>query len=415
MGAVRNSQYRVAVTDESAYADGGTFNGSAEKVMRPVGEVDLSSIDHEWIEDARTTPGGGSDEQIQGLAYKRIAVPLSTYAEGLGTAAGDGTQAVDTAVTRLLEMCLQSAADLTTGDALTGTPTTTSLVDTTAGEHDVSNSSIGLVLVEQDDGSYEWAPYTYSTATMSLLLALGAAPSAANIAYGAAVIPYVENWSGAIGVSKAIRFANDDGGADTDYDIFGCFGTFSIPNLAPDGVAQLDFSIQAAGFVDDTDRSLTGDSSSAGKVFAGADVKIGAYGETAYSTYCVESFGFNLNATYRWQPCVKQTGDTGVSGADRAEGVPEITMTFPVGSTPPAAITSSSSTFRASRRATGDEYHVMAALDNGGPGRSMCVYMPRAIIYDVQIWQLSDGRVIERVTFRPKTGLTEPQVIFAQA
>lgn len=415
MGAIRSNQIKAAVTDESAYADGGTFNGSAEKVLRTVGVPDLSSVDYEWIADARVKPGGGDDEQIQGLAHKRIAVSLSTYAEGLGTAAGDGTAAVDTAVTRLLEMCLQSAADLTTGDALTGTPTTTSLVDTTSGEHDVSNSSIGLVLVEQDDGSYEWAPYTYSTATMSLLLALGAAPSAANVAYGAAVIPFVENWSGAIGVSKAIRFANSDGGASSDYDLVGCFGTFSIPELAPDGVAQLDFSIQAAGFTDLNDRSLSGDSSSAGKVFAGADVKIGAYGQTANSTYCVESLGFNLNATYEWQPCVKQASGYGVSGADRADGVPEITMLLPVGSTPPAAITSSSSTFRESRRAGGDEYHVMAALDNGGPGRSMCVYFPRAVLYDVQQYVVSGNRVVERVTFRPKTGLTEPQVIFAQA
>lgn len=415
MGRPRGDQteYVLDGPEASIASVTGLFSGSqiTGKVFVP-SEPDL---DNELIEDQSQRVGGGAHEPIEGLSYNRNSVPFSTYAEGVGGSGAASTTPTKGFVTKAMSACLQSAGDSTQGDALTGTPTTTSLTETNAGRHDVTASTIGLVLVELDDGTYEWVPYTYSTATLTLLMALSSAPSSGNTVYGCHVIPYVDNWSGAIGYSMAMRGANADasGGADTDWQARGMIGSFGIPAVGASGVPQLDFQFGAAGFDDLTDYSAGTPSGTPGVPMANGEIKIAAYGSTAWTAICVDDIAFNLNRGYEWAECIKRGSNEGISGADDNGGIPELVVTLPPGTAPPAAITSSATKYRTSRRTKGDDYHVLADFGAGGPGKAFAAYLARCILGDVRRTRIGN-KIAEQLVFRPKVAMTEPLCHFGQ-
>lgn len=409
--AVRADERLVGIAAEAAYADGGSWG--THKTARTLGRPDISSIKLEELADGRVAPGGGSHRPLAGLAHNVSRPTFSAYPEGLITAPADGSTAAKTFVTHCIEACHQSEADLTDADIIAGTPSATALEDTDSGAHAVSQSTIGLTLVVMNDGTLEWFPYTYSAPNLAGLMALSAVPNAGNLMSAAAIVPYVHNWSGAIGISKAMRFVNQDGGANTDILASGMFGSYSIPSVGPRAVPQMDFSWMMAGFTKGTDLSVDAPSEGSGSVMAGATVRIAKYGETAWTEYCVDNAAFDLNAQYEFTPCIKQSNLLGVSGAQRTAGVPNLTLQLPVGSAPPT-MDSGATRFEDSLF-TDDAYHVLVSWNNGGLGRSSAHYLPKCHLASVSARAVSESRVVETLMFEPDVGASTPLVLSAQA
>lgn len=413
---IRGNQRGIALDGpETAPGDiTGLFAG-AEVVVRARG-IETASLRRPIIEDESWSVGGGSHDTIDGAAYANISVPFVTYLEGLGDGvAPDGIQAERNGLTVCLSGALQSAPDLTTGSTVDGTPTTTSVPEADAGNHALTNSPIGLALFELNDGSRVVRPYTYGSPNHALKFALPSVPDVGNEIHGAAVVPYVWRWTGDAGYSVAAQIANADGGADTDFTVRGMFGTFEIPAVASDAVPSANWSWQAHGFDELADLDVDEAPDYVPEIMAGAEILIGAYGSTAYSEYCVESIGFNLNGAYIFSKCTRRGNSFGVSGFVRGPGVPELKVVLKPGAAPPAAIASAAARFRTSQGAKGDRYHLQASWQNGGPGRVFASYFPKLVLAD---WMIVDVGGLEKheLTFRASTGrtATEPMCVFGQ-
>lgn len=408
MARERVDEYVLELEEEADFADEtDLFTGSESRVR--IWGLDVSSLNNEWIDDQSYQVGGGARPKIRGVSHNNIAVPFSTYAEGLGTAAGDGVAAAATGVTKLLASCVQRAPILTTGSVAAAGATTTSVTEADSGSHAVSGG-IGIMAAALPDGTVKARPYTYATATATMLMAYPYAPAEDAVLYGAAVLPYLYKWSGAAGYSLACRFLGAD--KHQHRKILGSVGTFSIPEVGAAEVPQLDFSMKAATFEDLLEGlARVSPGYSPGQILAGSECIIAAHGQTAGASLCPKRIGFDLSAGYLPDECLHQA--TGIAGWIRDKTPPQITVTVPHDAATPAGLTSAATTYRDSLRAITDQYHVLLNLSSGGPGKSLSVYFPRCLLQAVEPVEVGemDGQAL---TFVPLADVTTPLCIIAQ-
>ena len=319
------------IQEASTFGGGGDFDTPGADRTK-IWDFSRENAATALIETQVNSVRGGENPDIPGLAKcQSNPVTFSTYVEGVRTAAGDGTTPTKTAITRLLESHAQSAAVSTTGDLILAAPapTTTSWKEANAGRHDPGAGKTGLVAVNVAGDSRVYVrPYTYSTDTFTLLLALPNAPAADDILYGGFIFHYT--MAGPISdLSEGISLAAQFLGASTTQHIrlLGMVARMEIPETTVgEGAPAFSWSALAASYSQPAE-TRADPSAALGTCMVGHEWIVGAYGDTTPTTLSAASVAVTGGGDMDpW----RGGGEThGLLGYTRLKGYPRVKVTIP--------------------------------------------------------------------------------------
>jgi hypothetical protein len=413
-------QRELQVERETAFGDGATFGGS-ELSTKVIGEASVNGAKAVPIANENTTQTGGSSGQIPGTSMAiDDAATFEHWAEGLGTAAGDGVAPTATALSELLSSWAQQPAAQMVAPTPPGTPTwyttgstieplgstSTTLLEIKALDADFfelpTANSIGFVGATLSDGVH-WRPYIWDTATNSaeLLIALPSIPADSSVVYGAINFPRAESWDSALPFPLATRWIGDKTIHNVEFQ--GSIYDLSIPEVGPRDVPRFAFTSRGAGHTRDVVDNRNYPTNDLATVFKQGKLLIAEQNGTTLLTTCAFRVTANFSGAVEPDECINDTNDFGISGYSRIDSVPELVVQLGREAAPPAALTSTTWIDAAeNNQDTTDDCQVF--VQYGGPaGRTILAYLPycRAEVVEyVEVNKLA----YQVVTFRAKDG-----------
>lgn len=404
MARQRKDEYVPELLIESTFATEPSWTG---ELTGSISNVDLSSVKTPMIEDESYTTDGGTHERIEGLAWSNVSVPMSMKAEGLQVSPADGVTAIDTFQTTMVSLAMQQAPNLTDTDTIAAAPAPaiTGFDFVTA----ASQSAAGIVMVpyEVSTGVYEARPATVSGTTITFLMDASAVPSAADDVLGASQIQYVWNPTDR---SASMRFVGNDS-LQHRY-MQGVVAGLNIPEFGPGDVPMMDFTLQAAAVQQNPGADVRATPTTPrGRVFAGGEIRIGAYGtSTTPLSICGSRIAItNLGGGFLADECGNATLGVASWGV-RPKGPVQVQVTFPHDVIPSAISGNTSASWYEALRTGGSEslFHLMFTLGQNVPAYSQSWYFPK-----LRLVETNDGEVNEQdarvCVFEAATGLTSTE------
>lgn len=331
-----------------------------------------TSFSRETIENQTVRVDFGDHKAGLGLTYPASELSFSTYADGLGTAAGDASAATITALGHLLAGCLGGTPAHSTGSTVkaASSPTTTSVAETDAGNH--AENTLVPFGVAADGKVYVRPVATYATDTMTLLMALPTAPTVTtDVIYGATNIKDAQ--TAGYTLQGEVLGKN----ASQSYDYFGAVGNLSIPEAAPGEAQTLAFSFQIAKFSHQVGTTQVAPSAARPLVSAGGEFLIANHGSTATTELSVLRSSLETGRTYVADPDANDTD--GLCGWVVTDQELRLTLTVKDADTPPSG---GASTWRGSWESADDStdnnFHILHNFGQTTAGRLFSFYLPQA-------------------------------------
>jgi hypothetical protein len=292
---------------------------------------------------------------------------MSMKMEGLQSSPAGGSAAVNTFQSQMISLTMQNAPTLTSTDTTAGTPTALLVDNTTASSQATTGIGIG-VFETASSGNYEARPRTVAGDTSTLLMALSAAPGVGDDILGAANIQFTYRPSATR--SASIRFVGND--ALQNRYVQGIVANMTIPEFGPADVPMLDWTLKGAAVQQNQSDTRGSATTPRGKVFAGGEVLIGAYGNTDALSICGSRIAVNAAS--------------GVAGFYRGAGSVRVEVSFPH-DVIPSSITGNSSASWYEAWVTGgaeSKFHLMFTCGQNVAAYSQTWYFPHLRIVEVQ-------------------------------
>jgi hypothetical protein len=294
-----------------------------------ISSTDLDSIANSAVEDPAYTVDGGTHEEVVGVSHTNVAVPLSLKQEGLQAVAADAAPAVATAQTLAISTAMGQVETLTTRSKVTAADASSSTEDQNDGHlPGGGDGTIGIAaFARAADGTIHSRPYTYDAATdkMTHLMALPNPQAVDDIIYAGALMQYVERPDfSSSPPSASVRFLGNS--QKQNRSIQGVVSQIAVPEHGPQDVPMLDFTLAAMGQQRNVSFTANGRVATArtnptnprGRVFAGGEILIGAYGQTDYISVAGR-ISWNIRRD-GWLPYEDGNNGDGISSWDSGKG-----------------------------------------------------------------------------------------------
>lgn len=389
ISAKRADEFHIEVLPESDFAVEPTWT---TPLAASVASFDTSSAIPSAIPDPSIKIDGGEHPEIPGLVVDDANCPLSMKAEGIGAIPEVAAAPAHTALSRLLETVFGAAAQPLKRSLTSGSPSTTSVVETVDDGHKPA-SGYGFASFLTSRGR-EARPLTYTdvTDTMALPVALSAAPAGGADVGGGILFQYANRPSAPPTVS--IRQVGQD--AAQCNSLHGCVASLECPEVGPGAVPMLNFKIRAAKSLhDQSGWTKTIPVNGIGRVLAGSEVLIAKVGATAFYRYPYQRMGFAIGSD--WEPVSDGTPDVGAAGWSRADGLAGyVDLTLLHDSDPDSALGGSaySSWLDFWEDNLGEQFQVIVNVGRMVSGHGFTAYFPRAHILRPQ--RATVGRIDSR-------------------
>jgi len=395
----------LEIDDEAmgVFGAGGSWSGA--ELRSRISDFNPENADYDEVPDPSYQTDGGEPGSYEGVCKaQENPVTFKHVVEGLGTAVTNGSSPTKTALSKLLDLVHQVAADEFDGDQAAAGWTTTGGDLAGSGTHNPTGT-IGLASFEDSvNGRYPVRPFTESSDTLTCLMALPKAMVAGNEVHGGLVWPWTLKPSALI--SAGIQFLGESN--EQHVRLHGCVATAKIPTVSRGGLPVFDFSVYAADF-DEPSETRVAASNAIGSVFKKSEVLIAAYGETAVTELRANEVEIDLRGAFT--PDTDPNDSSNIWGFSRKPELPTVRVQIPLLPTvvPPAAIDAAS--YRAAKRDNlnaSNDMHILVTF-GGTPGRQVAFYWPRVRLIS---WKRTKpgGMAYQDLTFAPVDGLTEPLV-----
>lgn len=354
-----------------------TKSGTFEADKEPVPSTSLTqALKHQELEnDALITEDQGKHEPGFGLAHPDSTFSSTQFCRGLGKLSGGDIGAVDGVTAelnpqiRMVASCLGEAPVLTAGTAASGVPTTTSVEETVAG----GNSANTLRGFQQADGSILVRPVLTDVAgALGLALELPVAPSDGDLIAGAASCKVVDQAGYPIqgdligGLNRADLH---------NAEVFGCVGTFSLPETSLEQAQRIEFQHRVAAFTRPVQKvQVSPGRNSRPHCGAGGELIIARFGNTAYAEVDFGNFGLTLNRSHNPDP--RFNGGEGIGAWISVPGDTEVVLYLHANAAMPpgfGAITSYQQAFEAGGH--DNLFHILYAVGRRKLGHISATYV----------------------------------------
>lgn len=388
------NEFTVEVAAES------TFNDSTSLETAVIGGIyglDLSSVRNPVIEDETYTTDGGSHEGIEGVPHAEIGIPFSMPIEGVGSAQGDGNYPGLTAQVSLNAAAMQCTPHNLTG-SLVSSATTGSVTEDADDRHAPGAGTYTILACELTDGTIEARGGTYNAGTDTFTPSQEFSAEPSGTIYGGTLLHRVDSWSGAVGRSLNVKFLGNDSGQHTE--VRGCVAERSMAAFGPQDVPSFSYNLRGVAFEDLFADIRQLPTLNRRRVFAGAKVILSKFGSPSFKRLQTWRIEFADNDSFSVDEDLNE--ESGAAGWTRTKNTPQIKITIPHDTTPPAEI--GSTTFRESKRDGGEDALYQLTVTYGtSAGQSWTRYYPKLRLKN---WSRTtvgefDGQML---TFEPATG-----------
>jgi hypothetical protein len=380
----RVNELTLELMPEAAFAVEPSF---ATPLRGCIASIDLGPTDQPEIEDPAYRLDGGAHKTIPGILAGQAMVPIGMKAEGIDAIPLDAAAAAHTLQTRLLETVFGKASELLKRCTVkaASAPTTTAVVDNTVDAHKpAAGYGIAPFFVPTDPGTplvgeYWPRPYLYIDAgdIMTLAMALPAAPAEGGDIGACILSQYSHRPSSPPTVSMRV-IGNDE---QQNVGIQGCVAALELAEQSSTSVPLLSFKTRVASATrDPVGWTRVPPTNQRGRVFAGAEVRIGKVGGTTSFLYPVRKIGLAIRT---WEPIDDVSPLVGVSGY--GTGAPEagyFDLTIPHTSDPDSVVGAVGYTSWLDfwEDNLSEEFQILATVGRRIPGHAQTFYCHRAIV-----------------------------------
>lgn len=361
------------------------------KLKTPIWDVGIG-LKRQTIENQAVRVDLGEHPPGIGLQYPESELSLTTYTQGLGTAAGDAVAAVATAFSHLLASCLGGAEVLSTGSTASGTPTTIEVIETDDGNH-ADDTLVGFNVAST--GKTYVRPvgsYTPVLGTMDLLMEVPTAPVATDVIYGGVNVQSAE--------SSLFRLQGELAGKNTaqNYKFLGAVGNFTLPEMTEAEAQTIQFTHKMGKFTRYDSITQAAPALLKPLVNAGGEFLIAQFGATATTSLSLLRAGVDLARTYTADP--DAGSDDGICGWVLTDQQTRITLHVRDTAAMPSGFTVSNyySSFGSATLVEND-YHLLLNFGGKTAGKIFSLYFPRIhLVGDPEAVEI-DGIAAQKLTF----------------
>jgi hypothetical protein len=338
-----------------------------------------------YLDDPTQTVDGGSHQPVPASKASRGSVTIGAKAEGIRTSPADTVQAANTGLSILIGTAMDAAPELTTSTITTGTPTTTSVDVSGAGSMTTTGIGLAAFEVTAESGEYFVRPFTESSDTLTLLMALPQAPAVGDDVKGGAVHHAVHGATANYSASMR-AIGNDD--LQNTY-VQGIVSSMTM-EAEVDQIATLSFdSMFYDGTRDNTDVQPSDDVPQ-GVVWSDGELLIAQVGSTDW--YCIGSWKATVETGGELQMIRQPCGDAPVSGYRRSGVQGRMTIEIYHDERPSSVTGETSTTWEDAFDAGGSEnLWQILVCPNRTPGTIAAAYMSRARGKDIS--NTTDGEL----------------------
>jgi hypothetical protein len=410
---VRANTHVIAIDEEILGTDTfGTRNTGFDSDKQRFMAFDFTTnLNEQSLEQSGTRQDLGKHERIKGLFHPESELSVSTYLQGLGTAAGDGVTPTITngqiyATSAVFGHKPVAAADATStvcdgSNVAVGSPTATVFDQETETNVFGNDTVVGVDL----STGLECRPIaSWSADTITLAIALSAAPVATDILYGSANVQWRDNDNTTRPFMQAETIGLDD---EDSREFYGCAGSLVFPETPAAETQAAQFTFRAASGLYPTSTTQTSPTAIRPVVQAGGQFLVAEAG-SAKTGINADWCRANVNLTNTWagQDAINTTIGLSQWVLTDTDGTIEMTFAHDFDLTS-LALPGGSTTWRDAFIAGGTDNNFQLFYQWGTTAGNIVTFYAKAVRVAMYPEMVDvDGIAAIKVTFEPQHGTT---------